>query len=258
MTRIALILFPGTNNERETYHACISSGMDAEIIRWNTDKDLSTFDGYVLPGGWSYEDRIRAGVIASKAGIMKEVRKQAEVGKPVIGICNGAQILIETGMIPGLKAGHVEMALARNLFGYRCTWIKLKNVASVSRCAFTKSIEKGDILPMPISHGEGRFATKNEKIIDKLNDNEQIIFKYAGDNGHIAKGFPHNPNGSIDSIAAICNKEGNVLAIMPHPERASWNRQIPGFERKSQHEMNAQAPARKVFLSMKEYIEEVG
>ena len=138
MAKIAVILFPGTNCENEAARAVEATGMKAEIIRWNDSKKLGLFDGYILPGGWSYEDRIRAGVIASKDKVMNVIKEEAEKGKVVLGICNGCQVLVEAGIIPGVK-DKVQMALAPNInpfvSGYYCTWIKIKN-ASKKKTAF--------------------------------------------------------------------------------------------------------------------------
>lgn len=258
---VAVIMFPGNNCEEETARACRSAGMSADILRWNTKEDLSSYDGFVLPGGWSYEDRIRAGVIASKDSVMNAIKKEAKKGKPVLGICNGAQVLVESGMVPGVK-DELQMALASNInpfvSGFYCTWVRIKNVSARSRCVFTRNIEKGDVMRIPIAHAEGRFTTREAGLVKRLEDSGQVIFKYCDSDGDVARGFPENPNGSVSSIAGICNPEGNVLAIMPHPERASWNSQVPGFKGRSFDDMRAPGPCRGIFVSMADYIEKEG
>ena len=262
---IAVIYFPGNNCEEETLQSVLASGMDGKIVRWNERKGIEKYDGFVIPGGWAYEDRIRAGVIAAKDPVFEIIRKEAGNGKPVLGICNGSQALVECGMIPGLK-NKVEMALAPNknpfINGYYCTWIYVKNAESKNRCAFTKLNEKDEVIPMPIAHGEGRFTTKDNELLSKLIKNKQIIFQYSTKDGKIEESFPTNPNGAGLNIASICNKKGNVMAIMPHPERASFIRQLPDIvELKNKSsgsifEMEKPAPAMNLFKSMKDYIEE--
>lgn len=262
---IAVIYFPGNNCEEESLKAVLAAGMDGKIVRWNERKGIENYDGYVIPGGWAYEDRIRAGVIVAKDPIFSIIRKESEKGKLVLGICNGAQALVECGMIPGLKK-EVEMALApnQNLFisGYYCTWVHIKNSQEKNRCAFTRLTGKDEVIPIPIAHGEGRYVTKDKELIDKLAKNKQIIFQYSTKDGVIEDKFPTNPNGAMLNIAAICNKKGNVMAIMPHPERASFTRQLPDItelKNKSAGDIRAMespAPAFNIFKSMKNYIEE--
>ena len=261
---IAVIYFPGNNCEEESLTAVLSVGMDGKIVRWNQRKDIEKYDGFVIPGGWSYEDRIRAGVIAAKDPVFETIRKEAENGKPVLGVCNGAQALVECGMIPGLK-DKVEMALAPNInpfiSGYYCTWVYIKSAEQKNRCVFTKFFEKDEVIPIPIAHGEGRYITRDKNLASQLVKNRQIIFQYSAKEGKIDEAFPVNPNGAMLNTAAICNKEGNVMAIMPHPERASFIRQLPDItdlKNKSAGiaAMEKPAPAVKVFASMKKYIEE--
>lgn len=248
--KIAIVWFPGTNCENETKVACDAAGMDADIVRWNQRK-IEKYNGFIFPGGWSYEDRIRAGVIASKDPIMGLIRKQ---GKAILGICNGCQILVEAGLIPGLKK-RPEMALAPNVnpivTGYYCTWTRVKNTGKKN--AFNIFYSENEIIEMPIAHGEGRFATKDAALLRELEKNGQIAFRYCDKNGK-EDGFPVNPNGSLSSIAGITNKEGNILAMMPHPERAFFNKQLPGRKMKNFEDAMSFAKAAKIFESMREYI----
>lgn len=249
--KIAVIYFPGNNCEEETKDRCIDVGMDAKIIRWNANEDLSKYNGFIIPGGFSYEDRVRAGVIAAKEKIMDKIKEEARKGKPLLGICNGAQILVETGLIPGLN--DKEMALAPNInpfvSGYYCDWIYIKNV-NEKNCAYNILYDKDGIIQVPIAHGEGRFTTKDTALIKKLEKNKQIIFQYCDKKGKVIDKYPINPNGAVDNIAAISNKEGNIMAIMPHPERASFNWQLPNAIKNNQ-----KTNAIKIFESMKRYIE---
>lgn len=262
---IAVIYFPGNNCEEESLKAVLASGMEGKIVRWNEKKGIEKYDGFIIPGGWGYEDRIRAGVIMAKDPVFGIMKKEAENGKPVLGICNGAQALVECGMVPGLK-NKVEMALAPNknpfISGYYCAWVNIKNFQDKGRCAFTKFTEKDEVIPIPIAHGEGRFVTNDKELVDKLIKNKQVIFRYSAKDGKIDESFPTNPNGAVDNIAAICNKKGNVMAIMPHPERASFIRQLPDTaELRNKfagipQAMEAPAPSLHIFSSMKKYIEE--
>jgi len=251
--KIAVLYFPGNNCEEETRDRCIDVGMDAKIIRWNSKENLSGFDGFIIPGGFSYEDRVRAGVIAAKEKIMDKVRKEAASGKPLLGICNGAQVLVETGLIPGLK-NKIEMALAPNenplISGYYDTWVNIKNI-NQNNCAFNNDYKKNEIVKLPIAHGEGRFVTKDKSLIKKLMKNKQIIFQYCDEKGKVVNKYPVNPNGAVNNIAAISNKEGNIMALMPHPERASFNWQVPDSLNN-----NGKTNGIKIFESMKKYIED--
>ena len=186
---------------------------------------------------------------------MKVIKKEAEKGKPVLGICNGCQVLVESGLIPHVGFEKVGMALAPNknpfIDGYYCTWVHVKNE---SKTAFTSVMEKYEVIPIPIAHGEGRFVTKNGEMLQKLVENNQIVLVYSTVDGEVNDEFPINPNGSSHNIAGVCNKEGNVLALMPHPERCNYNRQLPGFVGNFEA-MQAAGPGRKIFESMKAFIE---
>lgn len=245
--RVAVLQFPGINSEYETLRALWDAQIDAEFFRWNDDAaKLGAYDGYVVPGGFSYEDRGRSGLISSMQPIMKEIARQADTGKPVLGICNGAQILVETGLVPGGKNHDLLMSLARNKrvqngkvigVGFYNTNVFVKSVAPQGRTAFTLDSTPDELSLVPIAHGEGRFTTSIPGLLETLRANQQIVFKYASKSGEIGNEFPLNPNGAMDSAAAICNPQGNVMAIMPHPERAPV------------------APMPKIFTSMCKYMQ---
>jgi len=201
--------------------------MDSQFVRWNEDIDLKIFDGYILPGGFSYEDRGRSGVIAAKDPIMKKVSLEANKGKPVLGICNGAQILIEYGLVPGLENNKLEMALAANAWikkgkivggGFYNDWIYIKSDAPPGRCAFNM-FKRNIIIKCPVAHGEGRYTTEDKNLLKQLKKNAQTIFRYCDEHGKFIDEFPINPNNAVYNLAGICNPEGNVMALMPHPER---------------------------------------
>jgi len=254
--RIAVMLFPGNNREAETKTAVEAAGMEADIVRWNSEEDIRAYDGYVLPGGFSYEDRIRAGVIPSKDPILGVIKEEAKKGKPVLGICNGAQALIESKMVPEIDGGKLEMALAPNInpfiSGFYCKWVNLK-VDSDKKTAFTMLYKKGDVISLPIAHAEGRFTTNDENVKQAIVNDGQIVFKYCTADGNVVEDA--NPNSSLLGAAAICNKEGNVMALMPHPECGSFYRQQPEFNGSLKDTENTTS-TNKIFQSMKKYIEE--
>ena len=241
---IAIIQFPGSNTERETLMACNRVGLNPVEFLWNGPAEkLSVFDGYVIVGGFAYEDRSRAGVIAALDPIMKQIKIEADKGKPVLGICNGAQILVESGLVPGLENHRVGIALTDNKrvknnhcigVGYYNTWANLQLTTPSDRCAFTRHLITGDWINVPLAHGEGRFIVP-DKLLEKMISNDQTVFRYCDNDGNIVDEFPTNPNGSMHNLAAVCNAQGNVMAIMPHPERTE--------------------KGDAVFSSMKEFIE---
>ena len=225
---IGIIQFPGSNTERETIMACQRVGMNPVEYFWNEPAaKLSDLNGYIIIGGFSYEDRSRAGVIAALDPIIKQIKVEAGKGKPVLGICNGAQILVESGLVPGLEGHRVGIALTDNKrvksghvvgIGYYNTWTNLKMSTPSDRCAFTRHLKPNEWINIPLAHGEGRFIIPDE-LLEKMITNDQTVFRYCDKDGKIANEFPTNPNGSMHNLAAVCNPAGNVMAIMPHPER---------------------------------------
>lgn len=260
--KVAIILFPGTNCEDEAKRAVEAAGMMAEIVRWNADPSkLRDYSGYVLPGGWSYEDRIRAGVIASKDRVTSIIKEEAAKGKPVLGICNGAQVLLETGIVPGTGEG---MALAPNInpvvSGFYCRQVQLR-VNKKRDCAFSKYLNDADVLPIHVAHGEGRFVSQQDDLADQLVENGQVLFQYCTEDGRVVDEYPVNPNGSVKAIAGVINEKGNALAIMPHPERSCFTYQLPPSEKKRSartlEDMYSSAPCRKIFESMRDHMRDM-
>jgi phosphoribosylformylglycinamidine synthase I len=228
--KIAIIQFPGVNCEYETARAVRAVGLEAELFRWNEDpRMLDGCSAVILPGGFSYQDRIRAGVVAAKDRIMDKVSELARGGRPVLGICNGAQVLVESGLIPGIHWERVDLALAPNIMadreGYFCTWIYLRSEGK--GCIWTRAFDEGEVVPVPIAHAEGRFVTSDDQVLAEMERSGQIALRYCTAAGAVEERFPVNPNGSVSNIAGVCNPGGNVLAMMPHPERATWLRQVP-------------------------------
>ncbi len=207
--KIAIIQFPGSNCEYDALHVLRNVlKQDAHLI-WHKEFKSDDFDAVILPGGFSYGDHLRAGVIAAYSPAMRYVREMAAEGKPVLGICNGFQILIESKLLDGAL-------LQNNCLTFVCRWVNLR--VETSRTPFTRFIKKSSILRIPIAHKEGRYVNTRRRI-KELYDNDQIVFKYVNENG--VETDDSNPNGSMDNIAGICNLEGNVVGLMPHPERAS-------------------------------------
>jgi phosphoribosylformylglycinamidine synthase subunit PurQ / glutaminase len=198
--KFAVLVFPGSNCDLDMYHAIKDElGEEAEYV-WHDTKDLSGYDGILLPGGFSYGDYLRCGAIGQFSSVMNEVKKAADAGKPVLGICNGFQILTEAGLLPG--------ALIRNKnLKFMCRTIEL--TVENNNTLFTSDYEKGQVINIPMAHGEGNYTCDAETLAS-LKANNQIVFTYTND----------NPNGSVEDIAGIINERGNVLGMMPHPERA--------------------------------------
>jgi len=198
--KFAVIVFPGSNCDLDMYHAVEDTVQQPVDYVWHTATDLSQYDAILVPGGFSYGDYLRCGSIAQFAPVMAEVRKAADEGKFVLGVCNGFQVLTEAGLLPG--------ALIRNnSLKFRCHPVDL--VVENNGTAFTNAYRQGETIRIPIAHGEGNYYC-DDLTLQQLKKNNQIIFRYQG----------HNPNGSVDNIAGVSNERGNVVGMMPHPERA--------------------------------------
>lgn len=198
--KFAVIVFPGSNCDIDMYHAVKDElGEQAEYV-WHDAENLEDYDAVLLPGGFSYGDYLRSGAIAQFSNVMKEVVKAAEAGKPVLGVCNGFQILLEAGLLPGAMRRNDSMK-------FICKQVELK--VENNETMFSAGYEKGEVITIPVAHGEGNYYC-DEKTLASLKENNQIVFTYNGE----------NPNGSLENIAGIINKRGNVLGMMPHPERA--------------------------------------
>ena len=207
-TKFGIVVFPGTWSDQDCYHAVSTILGNQSIFLWHKETDLKDIDCLILPGGFSYGDYLRPGAIARFSPIMNEIIKFANSGKPVIGICNGFQILCEANLLPGIL-------LPNNVLEFRCAKTHLRVENNIS--TFSNECDSKQILNIPISHGEGNYYADNETL-EELETNERILFRYSSDNGDISKDY--NPNGSINNIAGIINKNQNVLGMMPHPERS--------------------------------------
>jgi len=207
--RVGVVVFPGVNCDMDTYYV-IKDVLKSDVrYVWHTETDLSDLSCIVLPGGFSYGDYLRAGGLAKFSPVMREIKKMAEKGYPVIGICNGFQILVEAGLLPGAFLKNKTLTFICNM-----QYIKVVNNTSI----FTKGYKKGEVLRIPIAHGEGNYYLDEDTLKEVL-DNDQIAFQYCSEDGTVGEEF--NPNGSTYHIAGILNKNKNVLGMMPHPERAS-------------------------------------
>ncbi len=198
--KFAVIVFPGSNCDIDMYHA-IKDGLGEEVeYVWHDETNLDQYDAILLPGGFSYGDYLRCGAIARFSNIMPAVKKAAEAGKPILGVCNGFQILVEAGLLPGalMRNSHIK---------FICKTIEL--TVTNNQTIFTTKYALGEKIQIPIAHGEGQYYC-DEMTLQKLKDNQQIVFEYT-----------NNPNGSLSDIAGIINEKGNVLGMMPHPERAA-------------------------------------
>lgn len=198
MTRVGIVVFPGSNCELDVRDAFVSLGAES-VMLWHQDTDLKDVDLVVLPGGFAHGDYLRTGALARFSPVMRSIAAHAERGGYVVGICNGFQILCEAGMLPG--------ALRKNSgLKFLCKWVTLR-VENAST-AFTARAEEGQLLRIPINHFEGNWYAEPERL-ERLRANRQIVLRYT-----------ENPNGSLDDTAGICNERGNVFGLMPHPERA--------------------------------------
>ncbi len=208
MMKFAVVVFPGSNSDHDAYYAASHVlGQRAEFI-WHKDTDLKGADAVILPGGFAHGDYLRTGAMARFSPVMKEVQAFAARGGPVLGICNGFQILLEAGMLPG------AMLRNRNL-KFLCQHVHVR--VEQNDTPFTSASRRGQVLRLPIAHGEGNYFAEPD-VIARLEANRQIVFRYTNADGVITS--EDNPNGSAAAIAGLCNETRNVVGLMPHPERA--------------------------------------
>jgi len=207
--KVGVIVFPGSNCDHDAYHVLKSVVQQEVVFLWHQDRDLQDVEAIIVPGGFSYGDYLRCGAIAKFSPIMDSLRAHAAAGGPVLGICNGFQILQEAGLLPG--------ALLRNAnLKFLCQDVYLR--VEQTNTPFTLDLNKNKILRIPIAHNDGNFFLP-EKQLENLEENGQVIFRYVDSNG--GDSVTGNPNGSVNSIAGIVNSQRNVIGMMPHPERAS-------------------------------------
>jgi len=206
--KFGIVVFPGTWSDRDCYYSVHNiCGQDAAFI-WHKETDLSGCDCIILPGGFSYGDYLRTGAIARFSPVMESVADFSKKGRPVIGICNGFQVLCEANLLPGVLRQNEHLQ-------YRCQWTYLKTENNST--PFTNKCKNGQVLKIPISHYEGRYYASDD-VIKGLEDGGRVAFRYGTPAGEVTK--EANPNGALNNIAGIVNKQGNVLGMMPHPERS--------------------------------------
>jgi len=207
--RCAVLSFPGSNGDMDAVYAFSDAlGTPAERV-YRTETDLSRFDVVVLPGGFSYGDYLRAGAIARFSPVMGALNTFVASGRPVLGICNGFQVLCEAGLLPGALLRNAELS-------FRCQWVHVRTERT--NTPWTAGLTHGQVLQLPIAHGEGRYFADPETL-RVLEENGQIVFRYCASDGTLPVNA--NPNGSLAHIAGICNAAGNVVGLMPHPERGA-------------------------------------
>jgi phosphoribosylformylglycinamidine synthase len=207
--RAAVVVFPGSNCDADAHYVLNEvAGISTDFV-WHTATELDSYDAIILPGGFSHGDYLRSGAVAARAPVMEAVRRAADRGVPVLGICNGFQVLLESGLLPGAMLHNAGV-------DFRCEWVHLRT--ETTSTAFTAAAAAGDVLRLPIAHGEGNYHAPPE-LLARLADDDRVVFRYCAPDGTVTEAA--NPNGSVDGIAGICNEARNVVGLMPHPERAS-------------------------------------
>jgi phosphoribosylformylglycinamidine synthase len=243
--RVLLMRAPGTNCDTETVRAFKDQRVQVHLVhtqRIFRERNLEDYDVLVFPGGFSYGDYVRSGAIWAKEceyRIGRELEAFVDDGKPVIGICNGFQQLVEMGFLPGWMGRSIypEAALGNSTRGYQNRWIRIKYVGR-GTCGMMAGLEPGYVLQCPVAHGEGRFIfppEHREELLERLYDMDMLVWRYVRADGSFAKlDWPENPNGAYHDIAGICNPEGTVMGLMPHPERAYYGYLMPEWTRGGQ------------------------
>ncbi|MGC8849542.1 MAG: phosphoribosylformylglycinamidine synthase I [Candidatus Bathyarchaeia archaeon] len=265
--KVCIIRVGGTNCDAETKRALIEVGLCCEVLHLNraARQGLEGYSALILPGGFSYGDYVRAGAIWARrltSRLGRDLKRFLEDEKPILGICNGFQVLVEAGLLPSFD-GPVDpldrspqAVLATNEPpGYRCRWVRLR--VEDSKCIFTRGVPVGSILRIPVAHSEGRFTFPKEeelKYLERLIGDEQLVLRYCLEDGSPAHGkYPYNPNGSFHDIAGVCDPSGRVFGLMPHPERAYYGWQLPDWTKKGIPP--SYGDGRLLFLALRSYLE---
>lgn len=261
---VCILRVGGTNCDAETKRAFQESGMKAQVCHLNQlveKQNLLDYDILVIPGGFSHGDYVRAGAVWAKrlvAKLGKDVGRFVDEERPILGICNGFQVLVEAGLLPQFDgiATFPEAALATNVpSGYNCRWIYLRHEGN-NNCVFTREFSSNSIVRIPVAHSEGRFifTKENEKrCVERLIENNHLVFRYCQQNGEYANGrYPSNPNKSFYDIAGICNASGTTFGLMPHPERAYSRWQLPDWTKNK--DVPRFGDGKLIFESVAEYL----
>lgn len=261
---ICIVRVEGTNCDAETKAVLDELGVKSEIIHLNKlmrSKDLLNYDALIIPGGFSFGSHVRAGAILGKRmkdGLSRELKKFVEEGRPILGISNGFQALVEAGLLPSFHglSEYPEAAFALNDSArHECRWVYLMH-ENRGKCIFTRKIEKGQKVFMPVSSAEGKFIFQigeEERRLRKLQENDQLVFRYCDEDGNYAEGrYPINPSGAFYDIAGICDPSGKIFGLMPHPERAYAVIQLPDWTRLEKTQKYADGML--IFESLVEYL----
>jgi phosphoribosylformylglycinamidine synthase len=260
--KVLILRTAGTNCDKETAYAFKLAGASAELVHINRfikrEKDLSEYQILAIPGGFTYGDDIASGKILAneiKNKLGEDVRNFIDDGKLVIGICNGFQVLVKAGLLPDLNGSQsIQATLTINDSArFEDRWVYLKNQKSKiknQKCIWTNNIP--EIIYLPVAHGEGKFVPRDKGVLDKLKENNRIVFQYVDEKGNLA-GYPHNPNGSVENIAGICDNTGRIFGLMPHPERHIFSHQHPRWTREKP---KAEGDGLAIFRNGVEYIKD--
>ncbi|MBI5555025.1 MAG: phosphoribosylformylglycinamidine synthase I [Elusimicrobia bacterium] len=261
--KVLILRTAGTNCDLETARAFALAGGSPCRVHINHfisgEDKLSNYDILAIPGGFSYGDDIASGKVLAnelRYKLFEQIREFSGSGKPVIGICNGFQVLVKSGLLPGFETIDQELQATLSFndsakFEDRWVYLKISNIKSqISNCLWTKGIK--NIIYLPVAHGEGKFIPKNQRVLEQLKKNGQIVLQYVDEKGKLA-GYPANPNGSIENIAGICNPAGNVFGLMPHPERHVTKYNHPHWTRKNLPE---EGDGLQIFRNAIKYVKE--
>ncbi|MFB5599299.1 MAG: phosphoribosylformylglycinamidine synthase subunit PurQ [Nitrososphaeraceae archaeon] len=225
MVRIGITVFPGSNCDKDINYVFANIFKVRTDLIWHTKQKIDNYDAIIIPGGFSYGDRLRAGIIAAHSPIIKEIKRLAKEGTFILGICNGFQILVESQLLPG-------SLILNNSLKFICKWIDIQVINNDT--IFTKAFKKNQVIKIPLAHSEGRYIITESELKD-MKKNNQIVFTYYHD----------NPNGSIESIAGVMNRSGNVMGMMPHPERTCQN---------ELRQLGLESTSMKIFESLLNYL----